>query len=140
DLHRAATGAYERAVEVAENPVRECQRGGEDDVYAARSDRLLAAGSLRIAADEPHAADAVAADVHQRPAVEGGVKAGISGAALCRAAKDCLIDQRRREQSPLDAMGLLNQRARAERNRASTGAPSPRRRTGPRRPHRARCG
>jgi hypothetical protein len=68
---------------VAENPVRECQRGREDDVYTARSDRLLAAGSLRLAADEPHAADAVAADVHQRPAVEDGVKAGIAGAALC---------------------------------------------------------
>src|SRR6185437_4892282 len=72
----------EAAVEVADDSVRERQRSREDDVDPAWADHLLTSGALWLAGDQAEAADAVAADVHQRAAVEGRVEACIAGAPL----------------------------------------------------------
>ena len=59
---------------------------GEHDVDAVAADHLLGAHALGLAGDQPRAADAVAADVHQRAAVErratAGRSAGSSAAKL----------------------------------------------------------
>src|SRR5262249_33612984 len=65
------------AVEHREDVVGEAQRAREDPVGASRAVPRLAGGTFRLAAEEPRAADAVAADVEQRAAFEVGSKSNV---------------------------------------------------------------
>ena len=79
----------ERRVEDPDDVVREAQDPVEVDVDAGGADHLLAVDALRLAAEEARAADAVAADVHQRPAVEVGDHADV-----------VVVEQRKAERRP----------------------------------------
>ena len=70
DLHPLAPRRAERGLELPDDVVRAAQRPVERHVDPGRPRDLLAAHVLRVARDEADPADAVAADVHQRAAVE----------------------------------------------------------------------
>src|SRR4029079_18816142 len=84
DLQHRPPRHDEAAVEMADDSVCESQRPREDDIDAARPDYLFAPSALRLARDQAEAADAVATDVHQRPAVESRVEASVARTALGR--------------------------------------------------------
>ena len=71
-LHALPVRQRERGVELRDDVAGEAERSVEVDVDARRADHLLAVHVLGLAAEQPRAADAVAADVHQRAAVEVG--------------------------------------------------------------------
>ena len=71
-FHALAIGQRERGVELGDDIVREAERPVEVDVDPGRADDLLAVDPLGLASEQARAADAVAADVHQRTAVEVG--------------------------------------------------------------------
>jgi len=76
-LQLVARGQHEPAVDLRDDVVGEAERAGERDVDAARAERLLAVHALGLARQQARAADAVAADVHQRASVEVGEQADV---------------------------------------------------------------
>ncbi len=76
-LELVARRQVEAAVERGQHVAREAQHGGEAAVHAARGEHVLARDPLGLAGQQSRAADAVAAHVHQRPAVELGVPAHV---------------------------------------------------------------
>ena len=77
DLEQVLAGEREAGVEVGRDFVRKPHDAGERDVDAVAADRLLARHPLGLAGDQTGAAHAVAADVHQRAAVERGAEPDI---------------------------------------------------------------
>ena len=70
DLEQVAAGQRQAGVEMREHLAREPHRRRERDVDAVAADLLLAHHALGLARDQAASAHAIAADVHQRPALE----------------------------------------------------------------------
>ena len=77
DLERLTLRREERRLELADDLVPEAHRPERRHVDARVDDDLLGEHRDRVARDDPCAADAVAADVHQRAAREVGVDADV---------------------------------------------------------------
>src|SRR5919201_1478044 len=69
-LQLVSLGQSETGVELRDHAVWEGQRASEHEIDPACTGHLLRGDALRLACQKPEAADAVAADVHQRPAVD----------------------------------------------------------------------
>ena len=70
-------GERQPGVEVGQHVVGEAHRRGEGDVDSVATGRLLGTDAPWLSAEQSRAADAVAADVHQRSAVEGRAQAHV---------------------------------------------------------------
>ncbi len=67
------------AVEVRKHVAGEAQRSGEGDVDPVAAEHLLAMNAQRLAAQHPCRVDAVAADIHQRPAAQLAAQPRVAG-------------------------------------------------------------
>src|SRR5207302_10907444 len=88
-LEAASRGQVEATMELAEHVARELQNAGEADVHPGRTRPLPPEGKFRLSRQQPLHADAVAAEVHQSPAVQLGQPTDIR-----------VVGERPREQRP----------------------------------------
>src|SRR5262245_46826145 len=69
-LELVSLGKSRSAVELREDVARKAHRAREDPVGAGRADELLPVHLLGLTGQQPRSTDAVAADVHEAPAVQ----------------------------------------------------------------------
>ena len=113
---RPDAGSDEAAVEVREDAAREAKRPGKETSTPLLPDDLLGVHALRLAGEETERVDAVAADVHQRAAVELGVEAGV-----VRAVNGCELEAEGGADDPQPSDGAVRRRARRA-SRSAGGA------------------
>src|SRR5260370_10721309 len=87
DLELVAGRERQPRIEMPEDVVAKAHRRGERDVDTLAADHLLGADALGLAGDQPGATDAVAADIHQRSALESGAEAGVRRVVGAEAAR-----------------------------------------------------